>query len=105
MFPRSIGLLAARVIVASERTKELSSVLWFGAGAFLLAAMASYSEDLLPGAAATARWHNVCGRAGFLLARGLLGQLGYAAYLVPIALIGEGARLFGRLPARPRERR
>jgi len=76
-------------------------MLWFGAGAFLLAAMVSYSEDLLPGAAATVRWHNVCGRAGFVLARALLGQLGYAAYLVPIALIGEGARLFGRLPARP----
>ena len=30
-----------------------------------------------------------------------LGQLGFAAYLIPLALIGEGARLFARLPARP----
>ncbi|MSR47094.1 MAG: DNA translocase FtsK [Planctomycetes bacterium] len=86
--------------MASERTKELSSLIWFGAGAFLLAAMASYSEDVLP-LLGTERWHNVCGPAGFVLARALLSQLGYAAYLIPLALIGEGARLFARLPSRP----
>ncbi|MBL8841878.1 MAG: DNA translocase FtsK 4TM domain-containing protein [Planctomycetes bacterium] len=86
--------------MASERAKELSSLIWFGAGAFLLAAMASYVEDVRP-AAEAARWHNVCGAFGFVLARALLGHLGYAAYLIPIALISEGARLFGRLPSRP----
>lgn len=100
MCPRSVRPFAASRSVASERAKELSSLIWFGAGAFLLAAMASYVEDVRP-AAEAARWHNVCGAFGFVLARALLGHLGYAAYLIPIALIGEGARLFGRLPSRP----
>jgi len=86
--------------VASERTKELTAFAWFGAGAFLLAALATYSEDVLP-AADAARWHNVCGPVGFVLARALFAPVGYAAWLIPIALIGEGARRFGRLESRP----
>ncbi len=100
MCPRFRRPFAASPSVASERTKELSSLIWFGAGTFLLAAMSSYVEDVGPATGAV-QWHNVCGDFGQWVARGLLGHLGYAAYLIPIALIGEGARLFGRLPTRP----
>ncbi len=93
------GSLVQDVILASERSKELGALLWLGAGLFLLAAMVTYREDLLvPGSSA---WHNVCGRVGFHVAGVLLGLLGYAACLLPIALLAEGVRLFLRLKARP----
>ncbi len=83
--------------MASERSKELAALAWIGAGIFMLAAMLSYEEVVK----SADRWDNVCGHFGFVLARALLGQLGFAAYLIPIALIGEGVRLFGRFAARP----
>jgi DNA segregation ATPase FtsK/SpoIIIE-like protein len=85
--------------VSSERSRELKSILWIGAGAFLLAAMATYREELLvdePGG-----FRNVCGNFGRLLAGNLLGLLGYAAFLLPIAFLGEGVRLLRRIEARP----
>jgi hypothetical protein len=85
--------------VASERSKELGSVLWLGAGLFLLAAMLSFRDAVLPAVAES--WRNVCGRVGFVAARALLGAFGYAAFLIPITFLSEGVRLFRRASARP----
>ena len=85
--------------MASERSKELQSLIWIGAGLFLLAAMATFREEIL--VAGEESWRNVCGRVGAAIAGNLLGLLGYAAFVLPIALLGEGVRLFRRLDARP----
>src|SRR5688572_13644223 len=85
--------------MASERSKELQSLLWFGAGAFLLAALATWREEVI--APEPSSWHNVCGSVGALLAGNLLGLLGYAAFLLPIAILAEGVRLFRRVKSRP----
>jgi DNA segregation ATPase FtsK/SpoIIIE, S-DNA-T family len=74
-------------------------VAWFGAGLFLLGAMATYREDVVP--FAEGGWHNVCGSIGFHAARLLLTHLGYAAFLIPLALLGEGSRLFRGASGRP----
>ena len=72
---------------------------WFGAGLFLFGAMATYREDVAP--YVDSRWHNVCGIVGFHVARLLLTHLGYAAFLVPIALMGEGSRFLRAASGRP----
>ena len=72
---------------------------WFGAGLFLFGAMATYREDVQP--IVDSRWHNVCGVIGFQVARLLLTHLGYAAFLIPIALLGEGSRLLRAASGRP----
>jgi DNA segregation ATPase FtsK/SpoIIIE-like protein len=93
--------------VKSERSIPFSSVAWFGAGLFLLGAMATYREDLGQHAAQSVAsypapgWHNVCGTVGFWGARLLLTHLGYAAFLIPLALLGEGARLVRGAAGRP----
>ncbi|HET6163567.1 MAG TPA: DNA translocase FtsK [Planctomycetota bacterium] len=91
----------------SDRSSRFTSVAWFGAGLFLLGAMATYREDVglhavrgdagygAPG------WHNVCGTVGFVAARLLLTHLGYAAFLIPLALLGEGWRQLRAAEGRP----
>src|SRR5262245_30423241 len=65
--------------------------------------MATYREDVgLRGAAFGAPgWHNVCGSVGFVAARLLLTHLGYAAFLIPLALLGEGWRQLRAEEGRP----
>jgi DNA segregation ATPase FtsK/SpoIIIE-like protein len=80
-------------------------VAWFGAGLFLLGAMATYREDVglhaVRGDAGAPGWHNVCGTVGFVAARLLLTHLGYAAFLIPLALLGEGWRQLRAAEGRP----
>jgi S-DNA-T family DNA segregation ATPase FtsK/SpoIIIE len=85
--------------VKSEGSSRFSCVAWFGAGLFLLGAMATYREDVAP--VADSSWHNVCGSIGFQVARLLLTHLGYAAFLIPLALLGEGSRLLKGASGRP----
>ena len=83
----------------SERASRFSCVAWFGAGLFLLGAMATYREDVTR--LGDSSWHNVCGTIGFWMARLLLTHLGYAAFLIPLALLGEGSRIFRGASGRP----
>ena len=91
--------------VNSDRSSRFTSIAWFGAGLFLLGAMATYREDVglhaVRGDAGAPGWHNVCGTVGFVAARLLLTHLGYAAFLIPLALLGEGWRQLRAAEGRP----